>query len=95
MLLFSSPIGTQQSFVESTKYPVTSTWKSKKIKLKYKTKEVNEIPPIKEILKKKLQLKAQKTRPYKKRCQFYRQNKLFQMNLKKFYREIGKAVIEV
>ena len=45
---------------------------------------------IKEELKQKIQLKAQRERQLDKRSKFFRQNKIFQTDAKTFYREIGK-----
>jgi hypothetical protein len=40
-------------------------------------------------------VKAQRLRRFTKRKDFYRQNKIFETDAKKFYREIGKTNIEV
>ena len=40
--------------------------------------------------KAKIQVKAQRERQFDKRDKFYRQNKIFQTDAKRFYREIGK-----
>ena len=50
---------------------------------------------VKEIIKQQLQAKAQRIRRYDKRCKFYRQNKTFQEDTKRLYRELGKKSIEV
>ena len=39
--------------------------------------------------------KAQRERRFDKRNKFYRQNEIFQMNAKKFYRETGKNQVMV
>ena len=46
-------------------------------------------------MKQKLQVKTQRVRRYVKRNKFYRQNKIFETDTKKFYREIGKSDINV
>ena len=50
---------------------------------------------IKEELKQKIQLKAQRERQLGKRHKFYRQNKIFQTDSKTFYKEIGKNQVVV
>ena len=42
-----------------------------------------------------MQVKVQRLRRFDKRNKFYRQNKIFKTDAKKFYREIGKGKIEV
>ena len=69
--------------------------KAKKVIRKYKIESNDKIPTIKEELKQKLQVKAQRVRRYVKRNKFYRQNKIFETDTKKFYREIGKSDINV
>ena len=69
--------------------------KSRKVIRKYKITSDNNIPSIKEKLKQKVQVKAQKERRFDKRNKFYRQNKIFQTDAKKFYREIGKNQVMV
>ena len=49
----------------------------------------------KERLKQRMQLKAQRLRRYEKRNKFFRQNKVFKEDAKKFYRELGKGILEV
>ena len=58
---------------------------------KYKINKDNVI--IKNTVKQKLQLKAQRLRRYEKRNNFYRQNMIFKRDGKKFYQEIGKETI--
>ena len=48
-----------------------------------------------ETLKQKIQVKAQRLRSYDKKIRFYRQNKIFKTDAKKFYREIGKGTINI
>ena len=61
------------------------------MKKKYKMKNFEHLAPLKETLKQKIQLKAQRMRRYDKRSKFYRQNNTFKMDKKKFYRELGKT----
>ena len=42
-----------------------------------------------------MQAKAQRIRRFEKRTKFYRQNKTFKEDTKRFYRELGKKSIEV
>ncbi|XP_065067405.1 uncharacterized protein LOC135692976 [Rhopilema esculentum] len=65
--------------------------KARKVLRKYKIKSKDQVPAIQEELKQKLQVKAQRLRRYIKRNKFYRQNKIFETDPKKFYREIGKS----
>ena len=55
----------------------------------------DQIKVVKEQLKQKLQMKAQRLRRFTKRNKFYRQNNLFETDAKKFYRDIGKNKIDV
>ena len=66
------------------------TRKARNVIRKYKITNVIDIPSIKEELKQKIQVKAQRERRFDKRNKFYRQNKIFQTDAKKFYKEIGK-----
>ena len=56
-------------------------------------KNFEDLAPLKETLKQKIQLKAQRMRRYDKRSKFYQQNNTFKMNKKKFYRELGKTQV--
>ena len=69
--------------------------KARKVIRKYRIESNDKIPAIKEELKQKLQVKAQRVRRYVKRNKFYRQNKIFETDTKQFYREIGKSHINV
>ena len=62
---------------------------------KYKIEQKDQIPSIREGLKQKLQVKAQRLRTFDKRNKFFRQNKIFETDAKKFYREKGKNTISV
>ena len=61
-----------------------------KMKRKHKIRDPADIPPVTEILKQKVQAKAQRIRRYEKRSKFFRHNKLFKTDTKKFYRQLGK-----
>ena len=69
--------------------------KARKVIRKYKILSKEQIPTIKEEPKQKLQVKAQRLRRFDKRQKFFRQNKIFETDAKKFYREIGKETISV
>ena len=64
------------------------------MKRKYKIEKDN-INTVKETIKQRMQLKAQRLRRYEKRNKFYRQNMIFKTDAKKFYREIGKETIMI
>ena len=55
----------------------------------------NSLLTAKETLKQKIQVKAQRLRRYDKRNRFYRQNKIFKIDAKTFYREFGKRTINI
>ena len=57
---------------------------------KYKLQNENDIAMGKERIKQKVQVKAQRIRRFEKRTKFYRQNKIFKTDAKKFYCEMGK-----
>ena len=50
---------------------------------------------MKETVKQRMQLKAQRMRGYEKRGKFYRQNLIFKNDENKFYEEIGKEEVTV
>ena len=81
------------SEIERNKDPKNQ--KSQNVIREYKITIGIDIPSIKEELKQKIQVKAQRERRFDKRNKFYRQNKIFQTNAKKFYREIGKNQVMV
>ena len=68
----------------------SKTRKARKVIRKYKIRNAIDIPSIKEELKQKIQVKAQRERQFDKRNKFYRQKKIFQTDAKKFCREMGK-----
>ena len=53
-----------------------------------------EVAQLTEILKQKVQAKAQRIRRYEKRETQYTQNKMFKEDIKKFYRNLGMKNIE-
>ena len=65
------------------------------MKKKYKMKNFEDLAPLKETLKKKIQLKVQRMRRYDKRSKFHRQKNTFKMEKMKFYRELGKTQMTV
>ena len=68
----------------------SKTRKARNVIRKYKITNVIDIPSIKEKLKQKIQVKAQKERRFDKRNKFYRQNKIFQTDAKKLYQVMVK-----
>ena len=64
------------------------------LKRKYKLNEEN-IARLKERVKKRMQLKAQRRRKYEKRGKCYYQNLIFKNDGKKFCRELGKEKVTV
>ena len=64
--------------------------KLKKILKKYKVTSEDQLIGCKEDLKQILQAKAQQLRSYIKRSKQYRQNRMFQDDARRFYRELGK-----
>ena len=80
---------------ELSKGNIIKTRTARKVKRKYKLFDMDEIVKSKELLKQKLQVKAQRIRRYEKRSNFYRHNKIFNTDAKKFYRQLGKETIEI
>ena len=66
-----------------------------RMKEKYKMKKLDNLTPLKETLKQKIQLKPQRMRWYEKGTKFYRQNNTFKTDKKKFYRELGNSQVNV
>ena len=62
---------------------------------KYKIKTREDLKTIMEILKMKIQAKAQRLRRYAKRSKQFNQNRLFNNDRKKFYRSLGNDEISV
>ncbi|XP_042889217.1 uncharacterized protein LOC122264411 [Penaeus japonicus] len=71
------------------------TRKAKTIMKKNNITDGASLEIAKETNTQKMQLKAQRLRRYDKRTKFYRQNKIFKTDAKKFYREIGKNKIDI
>ena len=53
-------------------------------------KKLDDLTPLKETLKQKIQLKAPMLKRHEKRTKFYRQKITFKTDKKKFYRKLGK-----
>ena len=79
--------------MEKNKDPKTR--KARKVIRKSKLRNFIDITSIKEEMKQKIQVKAQRERRFDKRNKCYRQNKIFQTEAKKFYREIVKIQVMV
>ena len=58
-------------------------------------KKQEDLPPLQETLKQKIQLKASKIRRYEKRTKFYRQNTLQVRQKEVFFRKLGSKQINV
>jgi hypothetical protein len=71
-----------------------STGKRGKFFQKYKVTNAREIAQMTETLKQKVQAKAQRIIRYEKRKNQYIQNKMFNEDIKKFYRNLGTKNIE-
>ena len=67
----------------------------RRMKHKYNIKEARDIPEVRERLKQQILAKAQRVRRYVKRGKFFRQNKLFNEDPKRLYRELGKKQVNV
>lgn len=66
-----------------------------KLESKYNIASADDLTRVKEILKQKIQAKAQRVRRYKKRVLQYQQNKQFNEGAKSFYRNILNKQIDV
>ena len=64
--------------------------KFKTILKKHKITADEQLIACKEDLKQAVQAKAQRIRRYTKRSEWYKQNKMFREDSKRFYRELGK-----
>ena len=80
---------------EISKGIAVKTRKAKKVRNRNNVTDENSLLTAKEMLKQNIQVKAQRDRRHDKRNRFYRQNKIFKTNAKKFYREIGKVTINI
>ena len=69
--------------------------KLKTILKKYKITVDEHLIACKEDLKQALQAKAQRLRTYTKRSEWYKQNKMFREDSKRFYRELGKKTTQI
>ena len=68
--------------------------KGRKVKRKYKLQNENDIATTaKDRIKQKIQ--SQRIKRFEKRTKFYRYNKIFKTDGKKFYREMRKQPIEI
>ena len=63
------------------------------MKKKYAVKKREYLPPQKETLKQKNELKAQRICRYEKRTKFRGQNNIIKSEKKKFYRKLGSKQI--
>ena len=61
----------------------------------YKMKKLDDLTPLKETLKQKIQLKGQRMKRYEKRTKFCRQNNTFKTDKKKFYRKLRNSQVNV
>ena len=80
---------------EISKGTHVKTKKSKILVKKHNIIDTSSLDNAKEKTKQIMQLKAQRLRRYDKRSKFFRQNKVFNNDAKRFYREIGKNTISV
>ena len=65
------------------------------MKKQFAMKKQEDLPPLQETLKQKIQLKASKIRRYEKRTKFYRQNTLQVRQKEVFFRKLGSKQINV
>ena len=61
-----------------------------RMKKKNKMKKSDDLAPLKETIKQKIQLKAPMMTQYEKRTKFYIQKNTFKTDKIKFYRKLGK-----
>ena len=89
--------GNKDSITEYTKGNTTNKIrrKLKTILKKHKITTDEQLIACKEDLKQALQAKAQRIRRYTKRSEWYKQNKMFREDSKRFYRELGKETIQI
>ena len=69
--------------------------KGRKLMRKHNIRCKDDIPTVVEHLKQQLQAKSQRLRRYDKRQKFFHQNKTYEQNTKRFYRELGKTTIVI
>ena len=91
------PRGDISIITEYTKGNTTKTIRTKlKTTLKkHKITADEQLIASKEDLKQALQAKAHKIRGYTKRCEQYKQNKMFREGSKRVYGELGKKTIQI
>ncbi|XP_026685290.1 uncharacterized protein LOC113470790 [Diaphorina citri] len=77
------------------RFSIKTREKISKIEWKYNILTFDDRTRMKEVLKEKIQLYAQRIKRYTKRNAFYLQNKMFEENEKQLYRMLGKSKIEV
>ena len=58
-------------------------------------KKLDDLTPLKETLKQKIQLKAQRMKRYEKRTKFCRQSNTFKTDKNKFYRKLRNSQVNV
>ena len=80
---------------ESQKDKILRSGKAKTVVRKYKIESKTQVPCIKEELKQKLQVIAQRIHQFEKRSKFFRQNRICETDAKKFYREINKSTVSI
>ena len=89
-----SEINTMRSDVEilqqTFKGNRVKSGKVKRVKTKYELSALDEIPATVETIKQKTLAKTQRVRRFEKRSYFFKHNKLFKDNPKKFYRDFRK-----
>ena len=69
-------------------------WKNRKVFQQYKVTNATEVAQLAEILKQKVQAKAQRIRRYEKRETQRIQNKMFKEDTKKFSKSFGATNTE-
>ena len=65
------------------------------MKKNYNMKKLDDLTPLKETLKQKIQLKAQRMKRYEKRTKFCRQSNTFKTDKNKFYRKLRNSQVNV
>ena len=65
------------------------------MKTKYWIRKTDDLAPLKETLKQKIQPKAQRIIRCEKWTNFYRKSNIFKIDIKQFYTELGKNQVNV
>ena len=65
------------------------------MKKNYNMKKLDDLTPLKETLKQKIQLKAQRMKQYEKRTKFCRQSNTFKTDKNKFYGKLRNPQVNV